>query len=384
MSATHPFREILIFVAGATPQIITETIYALAMQNPPVYADELHIITTTAGRSAIKKCLLQEGHLQSLCVAHDIPIPHFDELPLHVISNDQRIELEDIRTVEDNEAAGDFISNFIQRLSTDPETRLHCSLAGGRKTMSFYIGSALQLFGRPQDRLYHILVSPEFESNPAFFYPPKIDTFIDCRMPDGSIQARNARESVVELAELPCIKLGALTPKEGQQYREMVRLGQHEVDTSVHQPLLHIHLTERSLYIGDRPVELIPVQLMLYAAILRQKVDHCKYQDRQYCRDCTGCYETIVDFSSREALNVMARDYAAIYAGNHGRVDDLLDKWPDGIDTQALRAIISKINRTIREQVADETLIPLYTITTDRKYGSSRYGIKVEKTKIQF
>lgn len=31
------FREILVFVAGATPQIITETIYALSQKIPPVY-----------------------------------------------------------------------------------------------------------------------------------------------------------------------------------------------------------------------------------------------------------------------------------------------------------------------------------------------------------
>ncbi|WP_442891844.1 CRISPR-associated ring nuclease [Dissulfurispira sp.] len=35
--------------------------------------------------------------------------------------------------------------------------------------MSFYMGAALQLFGRPWDRLYHVLVTPEFESNPEFF-----------------------------------------------------------------------------------------------------------------------------------------------------------------------------------------------------------------------
>jgi CRISPR-associated protein (TIGR02584 family) len=30
-------KEVFIFVAGATPQIITETIYALSQKDPPVY-----------------------------------------------------------------------------------------------------------------------------------------------------------------------------------------------------------------------------------------------------------------------------------------------------------------------------------------------------------
>lgn len=41
------YREILILVAGATPQIITETIYTLSQKHPPVYPDGVFIITTT-------------------------------------------------------------------------------------------------------------------------------------------------------------------------------------------------------------------------------------------------------------------------------------------------------------------------------------------------
>jgi len=123
-------------------------------------------------------------------------------------------KLADIRTVKENEATGDRISSFIRTKTSEPGTRLHCSLAGGRKTMSFYLGAALQLFGRPQDRLYHILVSPEFESNPSFFYPHKTDTTIECRMPDGTTARLNSRTAKVELAELPFVRLGSnLSPK---------------------------------------------------------------------------------------------------------------------------------------------------------------------------
>ena len=61
--------------------------------------------------------------------------------------------LEDIRDRQDNESLGDFIATFIKEKAGDERSRLHCSLAGGRKTMSFYMGSALQLFGRPWDKL---------------------------------------------------------------------------------------------------------------------------------------------------------------------------------------------------------------------------------------
>jgi CRISPR-associated protein (TIGR02584 family) len=48
-------KEVLIFVAGTTSQIITETIYALIHQKPPVYPDEIHVITTTHGKRLIKE-----------------------------------------------------------------------------------------------------------------------------------------------------------------------------------------------------------------------------------------------------------------------------------------------------------------------------------------
>lgn len=45
--------------------------------------------------------------------------------------------------------------------------------------MGFYIGYALSLFGRPQDKLSHVLVEEAFEQNREFFYPPKTKTTLN-------------------------------------------------------------------------------------------------------------------------------------------------------------------------------------------------------------
>ena len=71
----------------------------------------------------------------------------------------------------DNDATADAITERLRAFTADPETALHVSIAGGRKTMGYYLGYALSLFGRPQDRLSHVLVSPPFESHPQFYYP---------------------------------------------------------------------------------------------------------------------------------------------------------------------------------------------------------------------
>jgi hypothetical protein len=127
---------------------------------------------------------------------------------------------------------------------------------------------------------------------------------------------------------------------------------------------------------------MVPVELMIYTAFLKQKTLHCKYPERQYCLDCAECFQTLVDFSGRPAAEEMAKDYKKIYIGQPLKSEEFLNKWTDGIGAETIRQNISKINRTIREQLQDETLLPYYCITALKKYGSSRYGVRAEKGKI--
>ena len=60
-----------------------------------------------------------------------------------------------------------------QKFTLDDDTQLMVSIAGGRKTMGYYAGYALTLFGRHQDQLSHVLVSEEFEGNRDFFFPTR-------------------------------------------------------------------------------------------------------------------------------------------------------------------------------------------------------------------
>ena len=53
---TKKYREVLIFVAGATPQIITETLYGLMVEKkPPVWPDEIFILTTETGKRKARR-----------------------------------------------------------------------------------------------------------------------------------------------------------------------------------------------------------------------------------------------------------------------------------------------------------------------------------------
>src|SRR5712691_2229325 len=54
-------KNLLLCVAGGTPQIVTETLYALTVQDRPQgpeLIDEIRVITTLEGRKKIRETLL--------------------------------------------------------------------------------------------------------------------------------------------------------------------------------------------------------------------------------------------------------------------------------------------------------------------------------------
>jgi hypothetical protein len=65
-------------------------------------------------------------------------------------------------------------------------------------------------------------------------------------------------------------------------------------------------------------------------------------------------------------------------------VDEFLRHWEKkgGIDSDTLRQNISKINKTLQENIEDETLHPFFVITAVGKHGSKRYGVRAEKGRI--
>ena len=381
---TKKYREILIFVAGATPQIITETLYGLIPQKkPPVWPDEIFILTTETGRKKIQEELINKGRLAAFQKEF-----HLDQIPLEeksiiVLTDFQGDPLDDIRGAEQNEAVGDLIADFIRKKAGDPASHLHCSLAGGRKTMFFYLGSALQLFGRPWDKLYHVLVSPEFESHPDFFYKPKKNRVLPVKDPRGKIMKRlNTKEAEISLVEIPFLSLQGKLSLNGKSYRELIATSQREINTATIQLPLKVDFRDHLIEIGNRTIEMVPMQLVVYAAFLREKVNRCRYPERDSCVECIDCFPTLVDLSSKQALEEMAEDYRKIYSPKSARVEEFLSQWPGGMDVEALRQHRSKINQRLKEELGDETLLPFYMISAMGKHGSKRHGLRLEKSKI--
>lgn len=256
-------RSIFVMVAGLSPQIVTETLYAFAQAAPESLHDaEVHLITTQEGARRAELTLLTppEAQFTQLLAEYSLPAVRLSSQHLHVITDADGQSLNDIRTPADNAAAADFITHKIRDFTRDPHTVLHVSLAGGRKTMGFYIGYALSLYGREQDTLSHVLVSECFESHPAFFFPTRQSRIIYTR--DG--KPLDTRHAAVTLARIPFVRLRDELPEEALvqhlSFNKAVALlnaatQPASVTVSTHRPRVWCHAIE---------IRLEPMEWVLY------------------------------------------------------------------------------------------------------------------------
>jgi len=261
MKTPHEYpRRLLLAVTGLSPQIVTETLYALAHAAPPFIPTEVHLVTTAEGARLARAALLHPDGGQFHALLADYPAlgrPAFAEAHIHVIAGPDGQPLADIRTPQENAAAADAITALMSELTRDETAALHVSIAGGRKTMGFYLGYAFSLYARPQDRLSHVLVSPPFESHPEFFYPPARPKRLATR--EG--KHIDTAEAIVTLAEIPVVRLRHGLPEALRQGRAGYGETVAALSDSFAPPRLGIDLAARSAHCGDRRVELKPAQL---------------------------------------------------------------------------------------------------------------------------
>ena len=199
-------RRVLLAVTGLTPQVVTETVFALAVKQKPAFVPtEVHLLTTREGAERARLALLSNdpGWFHRLRADYELPPIAFEESNIHHLCDERGEPLDDIRTPEQNRLAADFITEQVRRLTADDQCALHVSIAGGRKTMGFFLGYALSLYGRPQDRLSHVLVSEPFESSWDFFYPTRTSRVIETR----DRKLADTADASVTLAEIPFVSL---------------------------------------------------------------------------------------------------------------------------------------------------------------------------------
>lgn len=371
------FRDILVAVVGLTPQVITETVYYLTqVHRPPITLAGIHVLTTQPGKAQLLTQLLapQGGHFHAFCAEYDLE-PTAIDFEVHVLRDAADVPLEDIRMAADSIAVADQIAAVVRHLTGDPTTRLYCSLAGGRKTQSVLLGFALQLYGRPQDRLLHVLVDEEFQNHPAFFYPPKESRLLHTR-DNRLVDAHTAR---IDVAEIPFLRLreklftpAATTTHMG--FAPAIIQAQQELDTLLDLPPLTINYMTRSLDIRATLVPLSPLQFVLYAQLAQIRLQQAHVQPG----------DGFVTLDELEALqDELLRHYASLYGTHAERVAALRQQWARGWPRDSIRSHFATINRKIQQAVPDKAQAVFYRVESEGPYGQTRYGLRLPPGKIE-
>lgn len=261
-------KKILVAVTGMSPQIVTETLFALITRHQWI-PDEIHVLTTRLGAERLNAALFgKNGHFPRFCEEYATPAIAFSPDHIHLIKDEQNAVLDDIRTPMQNNLAADMIVRFVHDLCAQDDTELHVSIAGGRKSMGFYIGYALSLFGRRRDRLSHVLVNEPFENHPDFFYPTRSSHWIATS--SGMIDARDAQ---VMLADIPFVRMRDGLPHVASEsdwtYLQAVE------QTQRHMNDWHIEIDSEfhTLRCASQMILLTPQQFALYAAMVSLKME---------------------------------------------------------------------------------------------------------------
>ncbi len=137
---TYP-RRVLLAVAGLSPQILTETLHALAVTaDPPWIPTDIRLLTTAEGAERARLSLLSAdpGWYARLLSDYALPAIPFDSDHIRILTDAHGHPLPDIRNLADNTQVADQITEAIRALTADPDCALHVSLAGGRKTMGYF------------------------------------------------------------------------------------------------------------------------------------------------------------------------------------------------------------------------------------------------------
>ncbi|HOS98543.1 MAG TPA: CRISPR-associated ring nuclease Csm6 [Deltaproteobacteria bacterium] len=379
-------KNILLAVLGMSPQVLTETLYALHHQCRPVH--EIHVITTRSGRDKVFTDLLppQEGRYHRFLEEYGIDSTsiRFDHEHVHAVTDRQGAPIDDILTEEHNEIFLRCCLETSFTLTRDPDTAVFFSIAGGRKTMSACLMVAAQLYGRPQDRVFHVLVTPDFESCRSFFYPTRHSSRIELRTPDGVPYFMDTKHARVILVPVPIVSIRGLVPtgllvEPKDPATLMASISREE------QPELIIDVPAAKVSYRGRELDMDPSHIALYAsfALLKQR---CPKGDAS-CSGCTDCYIDLNENTSENSVHSFGTQVADLYARVQRRRNREYEETHSGrgitrIDISNFKSYKSRIKDRLLGAFGDYALDEL-VITSNRRRGSTRYGIPMARDRIR-
>lgn len=360
MRAPHDYpRRVLLAVVGLTPQVVTETLYALIMQqSPPFLPTAVHLISTADGAERIHRRLLDPGNGALCRFAKDYAPELVGVLArprLHVLTDAQGRPLADIASAEESMAAADQILSVVRDLTADPSAAVCASIAGGRKTMGFLLGYAMSLFGRPQDRLTHVLVGSPFQDHPEFFYPPPRPRSLALGDGSGTAATDDAR---LVLTDIPFVRLRSGLPRALLQGRASFMQTVTEAQESLAPARLILDVAARAMRCQQRIVRLPPVEFAFVLWLARRRLRGAPHGGAL-------CWH---EASAEEFLSV----YRSLPESSR-HVERVACALREGIAKDWFEQRVSRVNKLVNEALG--LLAPHYRIVATGRRPNTRYGL---------
>ncbi|MCF6246497.1 MAG: CRISPR-associated ring nuclease Csm6 [Desulfobacula sp.] len=370
-------KNILLAVVGLSPQVITETLYALLEAGKDIH--EIIVITTRQGKERIYSTLFagEKGNFNQFLLEYDIPKDSilFNHGSIHVICDENGNVISDLTTEDENRHLLKLCLKLSFKLTNMPGSAIYFSVAGGRKTMSSCLTLAAQLYGRPQDRLCHVLISPEFESNPCFYYPPKINTSIKLKNKDGETFYKNTKYAKINLVNIPFVSIrNYLANEHLKEVKDPGTLMLSLVQDL--KPTLRVDFTLKKIIYKNIELDLMPAHLALYGffVLLKKK---CKKQI-ETCGSCTDCF-----LKNHEVLDRQS-EITDTYKKLRGSrpVNEMQGEGIVNLDNDNLRSFKSKIKKLLETRFGSQALKEI-EIASIGSRPDTRYGIRIDKSKLE-
>ena len=170
-------KTILLCTLGRTPQVLVETIWALANQGDIVVPDEIVAVSMNNFAGKAKDSIFGKGKGWSILTDKlrkaKVPVAgklHFEDV---LVATDENGPIQDLRTVEDNTRCANYLFTLLRKYMVgSDDTRIIVSLSGGRKSLSALVTANMSLFARPQDKLVHLIADAKLEDG-KYHFPKK-------------------------------------------------------------------------------------------------------------------------------------------------------------------------------------------------------------------
>jgi len=208
----HCRSPVLVALGGTSPAVLTETLYALAREQEPVFPERIIVITTSRGRKLFETFFFDNGTWLEFkntmkkqygnAVDNKLRFGPIDDCIRVIPALSRDRVLEDIQDLDDNLAVAEFLLEVLRGFCEDDTIDLYASIAGGRKTMGALLVSVMTLIGRANDRILHVLVNGPWERIPGFLYPGCPGVFFDPET-GKSLNSRDAGLSLVDVPFIP-------------------------------------------------------------------------------------------------------------------------------------------------------------------------------------